>query len=250
MFIKLRINSRINFHFLNIVKLHATTSTNDELKSRLRESVLPHLTTIYTLEQTQGKGQRGASWVSEKGKNLTFSTLLRDMPSGITPFQINKIISVSIVEWLKKELQIQAKIKWPNDILSVQHKLAGILIENSFSGSVFSHSVVGIGLNVNQETFEGLSKAISLKNITGRNFNLEELLWSFLKVLQNNLRDPLRVAQDYNKHLFKYNQITWFSSIKGDFEGLVMGTDKEGKLVLRVQNKLVTFSLKELKWMY
>lgn len=235
---------------MNIVKLHATTSTNDELKFRFRESVLPHLTTIYTMEQTQGKGQQGARWASETGKNLTFSVLIRDIPSEITPFQINKVISVSIVEWLKQELQIQAKIKWPNDILSVQHKLAGILIENSFSGSVFSHSVVGIGLNVNQETFEGLPKAISLKNITGRHFDLEELLLSFLKVLENNLRDPFRVAQDYNKHLFKYNQLTWFASLNGSFEGLVKGTDKEGKLLLLVQNELLTFSLKELKWVY
>jgi BirA family biotin operon repressor/biotin-[acetyl-CoA-carboxylase] ligase len=235
---------------LNIVKLHATTSTNDELKFRFRESALPHLTTIYSMEQTQGKGQQGASWASEKGKNLTFSVLIRDIQFEMTPFQINKVVSVSIVEWLKEELQIQAKIKWPNDILSVQHKLAGILIENSFSGSVFSHSVVGIGLNVNQETFEGLPKAISLKNITGKDFNLEELLCSFLKVLKNNLRDPLRVAQYYNKHLFKYNQLTWFTSLHNDFEAVVKGTDKEGKLLLQVQNELLTFSLKELKWKY
>jgi BirA family biotin operon repressor/biotin-[acetyl-CoA-carboxylase] ligase len=202
------------------------------------------------MEQTHGKGQQGAIWSSEKYKNLTFSVLIRDMPSGMTPFQMNKVISVTIVEWLKQELQIQCKIKWPNDILSVQRKLAGILIENSYNGSVFSHSVVGIGLNVNQEIFEGLPKAISLKNITGRSFDLEELLNSFLKVLKNNLRDSNRVAQDYNQHLFKYNQRTWFSSIKEDFEGIVKGTDKDGKLLLQVKNELLTFSLKELKWRY
>ncbi|MEN8817431.1 MAG: biotin--[acetyl-CoA-carboxylase] ligase [Nonlabens sp.] len=235
---------------MNIVKLHATTSTNDELKTRFRESKLPHLTTIYTIEQTQGKGQQGAKWISEKGKNLTFSILLSDLPLKITPFQINKLISVTIVEWLKIQLQIQARIKWPNDILSVQHKLAGILIENSFSGSQLSHAIVGIGLNVNQEVFDGLPKAISLRNLTGREFDLEELLISFLNMLENNLRNSSEVAQNYNNYLFKFNQSTSFQSKKGIFEGVVKGTDEEGKLILEVQNERLTFALKELKWIY
>jgi BirA family biotin operon repressor/biotin-[acetyl-CoA-carboxylase] ligase len=235
---------------LNIVKLHATTSTNDELKSRFRESELPHLTTVYTMEQTRGRGQQGATWVSEKGKNLTFSILLTKNIQNLTPFLVNKILSVTIVEWLKKELQVQAKIKWPNDILSVQHKLAGILIENNFTGKNLTSSVVGIGLNVNQETFENLPRAISLKNITGREFDLESLLISFLNVLQNNLRDPLRVAQEYHRYLYKYNQMTSFKSSKGTFKGIVKGTDLDGKLLLEVNDQLSAFELKELEWLY
>ncbi|PPK94361.1 BirA family biotin operon repressor/biotin-[acetyl-CoA-carboxylase] ligase [Nonlabens xylanidelens] len=235
---------------MNIVKLHATTSTNDELKSRFRESVLPHLTAIYSLKQTRGKGQQGAQWVTEDGKNLTFSVLITEGVSDLTPFLINQVVSVSIVEWLKNDLQIQSKIKWPNDILSVNHKLAGILIENSYSGNFLSSSVVGIGLNVNQVEFEGLPKAISLKNITGKEFELEVLLISFLNVLKNNLRDPLKVAQDYNKYLFKYRQVISFESSNAVFNGRVEGTDKDGKLILRVDNELKIYDLKELKWMY
>ncbi|WP_405370867.1 biotin--[acetyl-CoA-carboxylase] ligase [Nonlabens sp. Asnod2-A12] len=235
---------------MNIVKLHATTSTNDELKSRFRESVLPHLTAIYSLKQTRGKGQQGAQWVAEDGKNLTFSVLITEGISDLTPFLINQVVSVSIVEWLKNDLQIQSKIKWPNDILSVNHKLAGILIENSYSGNFLSSSVVGIGLNVNQDEFEGLPKAISLKNITGKEFELEVLLISFLNVLKNNLRDPLKVAQDYNKYLFKYRQVISFESSNAVFNGRVEGTDKDGKLILRVDNELKIYDLKELKWVY
>ncbi|WP_405377030.1 biotin--[acetyl-CoA-carboxylase] ligase [Nonlabens sp. Asnod3-A02] len=235
---------------MNIVKLHATTSTNDELKSRFRESVLPHLTAIYSLKQTRGKGQHGAQWVTEDGKNLTFSVLITEGVSDLTPFLINQVVSVSIVEWLKNDLQIQSKIKWPNDILSVNHKLAGILIENSYSGNFLSSSVVGIGLNVNQDEFEGLPKAISLKNITGKEFELEVLLISFLNVLKNNLRDPLKVAQDYNKYLFKYRQVISFESSNAVFNGRVEGTDKDGKLILRVDNELKIYDLKELKWVY
>ena len=235
---------------MNIVKLHATTYTNDDLKSRFRESEQPHLTTIYTMEQTRGKGQQGASWVSEKGKNLTFSVLLTKNIQNLTPFLVNQTLSVTIVEWLKKELQVQAKIKWPNDILSVQHKLAGILIENNFSGKKLTSSVVGIGLNVNQETFENLPRAISLKNITGREFDLESLLISFLNLLENNLRDPLRAAQEYHRYLYKYNQMTSFTSSKGIFEGIVKGTDTDGKLLLEVNDELSAFDLKELEWVY
>jgi len=113
-----------------------------------------------------------------------------------------------------------------------------------------SNSVVGIGLNVNQDDFEELPKAISLKNITGKEFELEVLLIGFLNVLKNNLRDPLKVAQDYNKHLFKYRQLTRFKSSDAIFEGRVEGTDKEGKLILKVDNKLKVYDLKELKWVY
>jgi BirA family biotin operon repressor/biotin-[acetyl-CoA-carboxylase] ligase len=202
------------------------------------------------MEQTRGKGQQGATWVSENGKNLTFSILLTENIKNLTPFLVNKTLSVTIVEWLKNELQVQAKIKWPNDILSVQHKLAGILIENNFSGKNLSSSVVGIGLNVNQETFENLPRAISLKNITGREFDLESLLISFLNLLENNLRDPLRVAQEYHRYLYKYNQMTSFKSSKGTFEGVVKGTDPNGKLLLQVNEKLLAFELKELEWLY
>lgn len=235
---------------MKIVKLHATTSTNEELNYRFRESELPHLTTIYTIEQTKGKGQQGASWISEKGKNLTFSTLITKNMEKLTPLMINKVVSVTIVEWLKKELQVQTKIKWPNDILSVQHKLAGILIENTFSGEYLTHSIVGIGLNVNQEQFKDLPKAISLTQITGKHFHLEELLISFLNKLKRNLLDPNIVAARYNEHLFKYNQITEFNSANENFMAVVKGTDADGKLILDRDGTLKTYNLKELQWIY
>lgn len=235
---------------MNIVKLHATTSTNDELKSRFRESELPHLTTIYTMEQTRGKGQQGATWVSEKGKNLTFSVLIKENLQKLSPFKLNQVISVTIVEWLKDELQIQSKIKWPNDILSVRHKLCGILIENVFAKDKMAYSIIGIGLNVNQEEFVDLPKAISLKQITNREFDLEELLISFLEHLKKNLRNPLQIAQNYNKYLFKYQQLTTFNSSTGMIEGIVKGTDLDGKLILEVQGEQKAFDLKELQWVY
>jgi len=235
---------------LNIVKLHATTSTNDELKSRFRESELPQLTTIYTLEQSQGKGQQGAKWVSEKGKNLTFSVLIKKNLQNLSPFLINQLISVTIVEWLKDELQIQSKIKWPNDILSVRHKLCGILIENIYAGEHIAYSIIGIGLNVNQEEFIDLPKAISLKQITNREFDLEKLLISFLKQLKNNLRNPIEVAQKYTKYLFKFNQVASFISDSGTFKGTVKGTTADGKLILETSGEQRLFTLKELKWIY
>jgi BirA family biotin operon repressor/biotin-[acetyl-CoA-carboxylase] ligase len=235
---------------LKIVKLHATTSTNEELKSRFRESELPHLTTIYTIEQTKGKGQQGASWISEKGKNLTFSILITKNIEKISPLRINQVVSVTIVEWLKKELQVQTKIKWPNDILSVQHKLAGILIENTFSGEYLTHSIVGIGLNVNQEQFIDLPKAISLTQITGKKFHLEKLLISFLNELKNNLHDSIKVASRYNQHLYKCNQPTEFKCANENFTAVVKGTDAGGKLILDIDGVLKAYNLKELQWIY
>ena len=191
---------------MQIVKLHATTSTNDELRERFRESVLPHLTAIYSISQSQGRGNRGTTWQSEDGKNLTFSVLVSESVQDLTLFELNKIVSVALVEWLKNDLKIQAKIKWPNDILSVQKKLAGILIENTFQNSTWMHSIVGIGLNVNQESFNNLPNAVSLKNLTGKTFHLEELLVQFLIYLDKALKNREETLKKYLTHFYKLHQ--------------------------------------------
>ncbi len=162
---------------LTIEYVSTCGSTNTLLASR---ADAPHATVIVAGEQTAGRGQRGNTWESEAGKNLTFSLLLR--PKAIRAsrqFELSMLVSLGIVEALA-DCGIEAWIKWPNDIYAGgDRKICGILIENSISGANIERSVAGIGLNVNQEVFRSdAPNPVSMKNITGREYALEPLLRS------------------------------------------------------------------------
>jgi BirA family biotin operon repressor/biotin-[acetyl-CoA-carboxylase] ligase len=192
----------------------------------------------------------GATWVSQPFKNLTFSVLITDLVKNLTDFEINKCVTVVLVEWLRKKLQVQAVIKWPNDILSVHHKLAGLLIENIYQGNSREFSIVGIGLNVNQTDFQSFTKAISLTQITGKTYNLEELLIDFLESLSKELNSPEAAISRYESHLFKYHQQTKFRKNDLEFMAMVEGIDELGRLLLQHDGSLHAYDLKEVQWIY
>ena len=158
------------------IKVSQTASTNTYL-SRLA-ATLPGGTVIYTPSQTAGRGQKGNSWESEDGKNLTFSHLLKRPPvKARDQFYLSEAAAVAVVEALSAEAGDGFSVKWPNDVYWQDKKVCGMLLENSLDGSDIAHCIVGIGINVNQERF--LSDApnpVSLKGITGREHDLMALL--------------------------------------------------------------------------
>ncbi len=158
------------------IKVSQTASTNTYL-SRLA-ATLPGGTVIYTPSQTAGRGQKGNSWESEDGKNLTFSMLLKRPPvKARDQFYLSEAAALAVVEALTAEAGDGFAVKWPNDVYWQDKKICGMLLENSLDGSDIATCIVGIGLNVNQERF--LSDApnpVSLINITGREHDLEALL--------------------------------------------------------------------------
>ncbi|KQC32905.1 hypothetical protein AAU57_05920 [Nonlabens sp. YIK11] len=250
MSLKIRSFKLILFVSFQLVKIHATESTNEDLKVRFRESEPPQLTTLYTNHQMAGKGQMGAKWLSEPRKNLTFSILISDLLDGLTDFEINKWVAVTVVEWLRQKLQIQAVIKWPNDILSVNHKLGGILIENILQNGKRQATIIGIGLNINQTDFQELPKAISLKQITGKSWDLEGLLIDFMTFLENSIQSPQESIDRYESLLFKLGRKTTFQCQNEVFEALVQGVTPDGKLRLSVKGTEKTYGLKEVFWIY
>ena len=160
-------------HYL---KVNQTASTNTYL-SRLA-ATLPGGTVIYTPSQTAGRGQKGNSWESEDGKNLTFSLLLKRPPvKARDQFYLSEAAALAVVEALTAEAGDGFAVKWPNDIYWQDKKVCGMLLENSLDGSDIATCIVGIGINVNQERF--LSDApnpVSLINITGHEHDLEALM--------------------------------------------------------------------------
>ena len=158
------------------IKVSQTASTNTYL-SRLA-ATLPGGTVIYTPSQTAGRGQKGNSWESEDGKNLTFSLLLKRPPvKAHDQFYLSEAAALAVVEALTAGAGDGFTVKWPNDVYWHDKKVCGMLIESSLDGRDIATSIIGIGINVNQERF--LSDApnpVSLTNITGREHNLDALL--------------------------------------------------------------------------
>jgi len=242
---------------MHIIKLDATESTNLYLKNLTLSNVTDDLTVVIAKEQTQGRGQMGATWQSSSGKNLTFSILKEIENFSITDqFQLNMAVSLAIFDTLTTLHVPHLKIKWPNDILSGTSKICGILIENLLKGDQIRASIIGIGLNVNQTNFPNPFNATSLKLLLGRTHDLEEVLHallenltSYLKILQT--RKIERLSYDYLEVLFKRGEVSTFQEPNGKlFSGTINGISKEGRLQVLIEGVLKEFDLKEIKLLY
>tara|TARA_B110000046_G_scaffold72748_1_gene80493 strand:- start:1074 stop:1802 length:729 start_codon:yes stop_codon:yes gene_type:complete len=242
---------------MQLIKINATDSTNTYLKQLLGETLVTDFSVVITQNQTQGKGQRGEKWVSEKGKNLTFSILkIKPLIAVNRQFLLSSLVSLSIIKTLESYKIPNLSIKWPNDILSDHHKIAGILIENIIKSQHIESSVIGIGLNVNQNTFVGLPKVTSLKNILGRSVDMEELLHKlvhkiqhYFSVYEKNGEDILNA--EYESYLFRKDKPSTFELPDHSlFTGIIRGVTDTGKLRLQTENATTEFDLKELRLVY
>ena len=144
----------------SLLFLHEVESTNTYAMNLLRNVNPMEGTVVYTDNQTKGKGQRGAVWTSKIGQNLTLSVILKPQFLGQNnTFYLSKISALAVYDVLTDILltsQYDIKIKWPNDILIKHRKVAGILIENSFATNTLQYSIIGVGLNVNQQDFDNM----------------------------------------------------------------------------------------------
>ena len=215
-------------------------------------------TVVSTENQTNGKGQLGSEWSSNVGENLTFSVFVdTSFLKSQNQFYLNCAVSISVFNVLKKMLIPQLSVKWPNDILSHHKKICGILIENIVKSNGDHHSVIGVGLNVNQLDFNPEFKASSLKNITGKYFDLDELLILIIVELQSQIKmlkdckyDELHQA--YEKDLFRKNKPSTFMNAEGElFSGFIKNVTSSGKLQVLLEDEILQeFRLKEVKLLY
>lgn len=161
-------------------RIHVDTCTSTlSYAAGLSEEDTPHGTVVTAREQTAGRGQRGNSWESEPGANLTFSLVLRPHKWPATrQFELSMAVAVGVCRALRRSLpDADIRVKWPNDIYAGDLKMVGILIENTVSGSYITRSIAGIGINVNQTVFR--SKApnpVSMAQIAGHPFDLDTVL--------------------------------------------------------------------------
>lgn len=233
-----------------------TDSTNSLLISSVKKEELPEGYTIYTDFQTAGKGQIGNHWESERGKNLLFSTLL--YPKHILmakQFTLSEIASLALLKALNK-LSNGFSIKWANDIYYKDKKIAGILIENSIQRDFIKHSVIGIGLNVNQETFStNIPNPISLKNILHKEIDreklLEEIHTNILALYSTYSAEELH--QEYLENLYRKDTYYPYKDTATNqvFKAKIESVALDGKLTLSTKNNIQkSYYFKEVEFLF
>ena len=206
-------------------------STNSEALRRLPE--LPSGTVLAAREQTAGRGQRGNTWFTEPGKNLTFSIVLK--PSGLAAGEahlLNYLASVTVAEFLEG-YGVSCCIKWPNDIYVGRKKICGILVENSLSGGRVAASLIGIGININQKEFPQLANATSLSLATGREYVLEDCLKAFMAVFESLQHKLEGLPAAYTSRLFQKGvQARYIDYIRDgqEFTGTIQGVTQTAAL--------------------
>ena len=240
-----------------IIRLRETVSTNNYLKDLIvsQRDALSEGTVVTADFQNKGRGQVGNFWESEDGKNLLVSIYFS--PSHIEPanqFVLSELVSLALVDFLQEEVS-DISIKWPNDIYWKNQKLAGILIENELLGNRIIHSVIGIGLNVNQEKFLGSApNPVSLALITGKQYEREELLHRLIERVytfyMRVLRDEMpNIDEDYHAHLFRKEGFHLFQQQDEPFSARIVNVQTNGQLVLQTPNgQLLKCSFKEVRF--
>ncbi|MFK8059009.1 MAG: biotin--[acetyl-CoA-carboxylase] ligase [Polaribacter sp.] len=243
---------------MKIIKLNAIDSTNSFLKDLAQSSTLENFTIVVTENQVNGRGQQESKWVTKPFKNLTFSIFIKFKNLRIIEKKyLNFAVSLAIYDALFDKKIDKLSIKWPNDILSANKKICGILIENTFIGDKIKNSIIGIGLNVNQEKFpDYLKSATSLKLETKVESNLDELLNEIqLKIKEKiNLLEMQQFSvleKNYLEVLYKKNIPTMFKNSKDIiFMGIISGISNDGKLQILLEDDTIKeFGIKEVSFL-
>lgn len=217
------------------------TSTNDLLIKWSEDHAIKSGTIIWALEQTKGRGQHGKTWKNDAEKNLAFSILIKHNSLHISnQFLFNKAVSLALVTTLH-EYSDKFKIKWPNDIYINKKKIAGILIENTIKGMYIKSSVIGIGVNVNQNYFpNSLPHAGSLKSVLKIDLDIKKLM---LKIANNidyfiqKLNSGSNIEKQYLKHLYRKDVISVFERNNTLFNGIIKDVDKNGMLKIEIEDE-------------
>ncbi len=243
---------------MRIIKINAINSTNSFLKELSQSSSINEVTVVVANNQTSGRGQMNNSWISEPFKNLTFSILTPLKKLKIEhQVYLNFAVSLAIHDTLLAYDVPNLCIKWPNDIMSDKKKICGVLIENTFSHSRIKNTIVGIGLNVNQEKFhKKLFNASSLKNILKKNIALEPLMNTIVEKIKYRISSVElgnfnKTHEEYHKALYQKGIPTTFLNQKTRqiFMGIITGVSSLGNLQIQLEDDTICeFESKEISF--
>ncbi len=240
------------------VQLNQVNSTNTYLKELCENQSINEGYAVTAVEQTKGSGQRGKVWHSPAGENLLCSIYFK--PRFLTPekaYLLNMVCATAITQWLAEE-SISSRIKWPNDVYIGNRKCAGILIENRIKSSVIAHSIIGLGINLNQTLFYGndLENATSAALTKNKKFNIEKVFSRYCELLESNYltakSNPKKLVSNFNQQLWGTEEYQNYQNQEGETLRLkTLGVSARGFLKARTEegNQLV-FNQNELKLLH
>ena len=241
---------------MKIIKLDAIDSTNSFLKNKSSNQEIDDFTTVYTQNQFNGRGRTNKQWISEPNKNIALSLFKRIKKTDLEHiFLLNVIASISILELLEKYLVKDVKVKWPNDVMVKNKKISGVLIENKIKKNNSINSVMGIGINVNQQNFPDFLSATSIINEIGSVSEIDLLANELAVIIKSNfkfLKSKSKFYLDYyNNNLHNKNQTVRFKNNIGKIEvGKIVKVDFRGNLmIMNEKGKIEYFKENEIKFL-
>jgi BirA family biotin operon repressor/biotin-[acetyl-CoA-carboxylase] ligase len=237
------------------IELRTVDSTNIYAMEQVHARLATPGTAYFAYEQQMGKGQRNKQWLSEPGQNLIMSVVTT--PPQADPgiiFPLSACSAMACFDFFSKYAGDETSIKWPNDLYWRDRKAGGMLIENVIRGGVWEYAIIGIGININQTIFDpSIPNPVSLKQITGKDFNAPMLARELCSCLENRLKQLQQVGftsllAEYNKVLYAGNSLRKFKQGGIIFEGTVKSVNVEGELIIRqeIERK---YKFGELEWM-
>lgn len=236
------------------IELLSIDSTNIYAMQQVHARMATPGTAYFAHEQYQGKGQWNKKWQSEPGQNLILSVVISPpQPDPALNFPLSAITALACYDFFSRYAGDETAIKWPNDLYWRDRKAGGILIENAIRGGVWEFAVIGIGININQTSFDpALTNPVSLKQITGKSYNAIALakelcncLGTRLEQLEKGSFRPL--LEEYNQVLFGKNQDRRFRLGTENFHGRVRSVTEGGELEIE-NGDLRRFRFGEIEW--
>ncbi len=224
----------------NIVVLDRVDSTNNYAMALIQNAAGKQIKPVFALEQTHGKGRRGKDWKSIKGANIMLSIPIGMQWLAVSrQFQLSVAAALSCRDLFSKFILANLFIKWPNDLFINDRKAGGILIENIIQGTLWQWTIIGIGLNINQQEFEEFSlKATSLKLETGKNFDVLNLAGELVTLVLKRIEELrsgnfAKMLEEYNQHLFARNKTVKLKKGNLVFETKISGISPSGQLITK-----------------
>jgi BirA family transcriptional regulator, biotin operon repressor / biotin---[acetyl-CoA-carboxylase] ligase len=237
----------------NLITYEVLDSTNSEAQRIISAGSVSGEFVVSAGFQHHGRGRNTNRWVSEPGSNLLMSWVV--FPAFLSvnlQFQLSKAVSLAIIDLLEG-FSVHCSIKWPNDIVCDAGKIGGILIENSLQGGEIRHSIIGIGLNINQQDFPKFPRpATSMTIETGENYDPVEIRDSLISHLigrYEKLKGGENGAIDtaYLSRLFRLNESSVFIDESGEFTGVIRGVNATGELLVLRDSNLHVYGFHEIK---
>jgi len=234
------------------IELLTVDSTNNYAMAMVHEGMAQHGTAVFAHEQTKGKGQRQKQWLAQKEENLILTVVLSTEGLALSEaFTFSMAMSLAAYGFFNKYAGAETSIKWPNDLYWRDRKAGGILIENIVQGTQWKYAIVGMGINLNQTAFRVLSKAVSLKQITGKNYNTVSMakelclfIDDYFKQLHQNKSG---IRQAYHQHLYKKDEVVKLKKGSRVFDACIKGVNAVGHLVTEHAVE-ETFAIGEVEW--